>query len=234
MSDQDDNIFSGDKPQEAAPAVINPPSEFVMPDLVADLIGDGRKYKTIEDALKSIPNAQAHIEKIEGENAELRISSEKVSNIDSMLEKIEANQNQGTTTPTVEFDPNSVAAIVDDRLKLKDEQNAKNLNTQSVIDAMRNQYGEKASETFNRAATDNGLSVAELNALCQTSPKAALKLIGVNETVSLPLTSNGSVNTESLKPAEPELSAKVPKGATTADMTNAWNNAGKKVQQRNK
>jgi len=232
MSDQDENIFGGDKPQEAAPAESNP-SNFEVPDSVLDLIGDGRKYKTTEDALSSIPHSQAHIQKIEAENAELRISAEKVSNIDSALEKIAANQNQGTTTPTVEFDPNSVAAIVDDRLKAQDALKVRNSNTQSVITAMQNEYGDKASETFNQAAAANGMSVDDLNQLSATSPKAALKLIGVNEKTSLPGTSNGSVNTESLKPAEQELSAKVPTGATTADMTNAWVNAGKKVQQRN-
>lgn len=232
MSDQDENIFSGDKPAEATPVANNPLSGIEVPDSVSNLIGDGRKYKTIEDALNSIPNAQAHISKIEEENAELRISSEKVSNIDSMLEKIEANQNQTVTTPSVEFDPNSVASIVDERLRAQDEARAKNQNTMSVIEAMKAQYGDKASETFNQAAADNGISVDELNRLSATSPKAALKLIGVNERTPLSITSNGSVNTESLKPTEQELSAKVPVGATTADMTNAWVNAGKKVQQR--
>lgn len=232
MSDQD-NIFAGQTQEPAAVETPNDPSSnFAVPDSVADLIGEGRKYKSVEDALSSIPNAQAHIQKIEGENAELRVSAEKVSNIDSALEKIEANISQGNTSPAVEFDPNSVVTIVDERLKAQDEQREKNANTLSVINAMQAEYGDKASEAFNKAAADNGLSIDALNGLSATSPAAALKLIGVNVKATIPSTSNGSVNTESLKPTEQTISAKVPQGATTADMTNAWKNAGIKVQQR--
>jgi hypothetical protein len=48
------------------------PKTFEIPTEVQSLVGEGKKYQSPEDALKSVPHAQKHIETLESELAEAR------------------------------------------------------------------------------------------------------------------------------------------------------------------
>ena len=105
-------------------------------------------------------------------------------------------------------------------------------NAQSVVSKFTEKFGEKAEEAFITLAKDTGMSVQQLNTLASTSPKVVIKLAGLGEgNERPPASSNGSVNTQTMNNQPKELSAKVPRGATTADMVNAWKAAGEKIKQ---
>ena len=57
-----------------------------------------------------------------------------------------------------------------------------NQNIAAANDAMIRQFGnaEKAQEVFNRKASENGMSVADLKAIAAKSPTAFFSLMGVN------------------------------------------------------
>ena len=77
------------------------------------------------------------------------------------------------------------------------------------------------------------MPVEQLNTLAVTSPEAVLKLAGIKKPVNLGKPTS-TVNTQgSFSQPQGELSAKVPKGASTKDLVNAWKIAGEKVKQRN-
>ncbi len=40
---------------------VNQQPVFQIPTEAAELVGDGKKYQSVEDALKSVPHAQKHI-----------------------------------------------------------------------------------------------------------------------------------------------------------------------------
>ena len=70
----DEILFAGEltpDPANAAPTTVS------IPDNVKDLIGEGKKYATLEKALEALGHSQAHIAKIEADNAELRAKAEK-------------------------------------------------------------------------------------------------------------------------------------------------------------
>lgn len=107
-------------------------------------------------------------------------------------------------------------------------------HTQSVASKFKEKFGDTAQVAYETLATENGLTVQQLNTLAATSPNAVLKLAGLSSQQISGVASkpSSSVNTEALaaNSGTGNLSAKVPKGATTKDLVNAWKIAGEKVK----
>jgi len=233
-----DSIFEGstDPVVTEAPAVSSTPT-LNIPTEVVDLIGDGKKYKTAEEALRSVPHAQKHISTLEEENARIKAELEKRRTAEELLEEIKGGfkQDQGQP-PKAEFDPSMIEQTVANLLSRKEAQNTAKSNVNLVVNAFTGAYGDatKAEEAFVRLANEAGMTVPMLNQLAATSPTAVLKLAGIDKKVQEPAPSktSSSVNTESFaKPQPTEGSSKVSMvGASTKDVLRAWNNAGSKVK----
>ena len=224
----DESIFSTD-PVE--PVVQNPPTGISLPQEVAELVGEGKKYKSAEDALKSIPHAQSHISKLEEEMAQMREELAKRKAAEELLEEFKANGFKQEPT-TVKSEPVDIESVVAKVLSQKEQQALAQSNQKQVVQAFDGKYGEKGEEMYIKLAEDAGMSVAELNLLAARSPKALFKLAGFEQKESIPSKTQSSVNTEGFQStSSTNLSAKVPKGATTKDVVQAWRNAGEKVKQ---
>ena len=66
-----ETIFDGaTTPTEPVVPEVTPTN--TIPQELVDLVGENKKYKTVEDALKSVAPAQAHISKLEAELAQLK------------------------------------------------------------------------------------------------------------------------------------------------------------------
>ena len=95
-------------------------------------------------------------------------------------------------------------------------------------------FGDRAEEAYINIAKESGLTIQQLNVLASSSPGAVLKLAGlsVSQSTSAP-TSQGTINTQALSQnnQQTSLSSRVPKGATTKEMVNAWKTAGEKIKQ---
>lgn len=211
----------------------NQQPSFSIPTEVENFVGNGKKYSSVEDALKSVPHAQKHIQTLEQELSQAREELAKRKTTEQLLDEIKSGFLPENTPQVVEFDQDKLVQLVDQTLSLKEKQRLSQQNAVSVTNKFTEQYGEKAEEVYNRIAKENGISVQELNKLASTSPAVVLKLAGFTKSSTIPTKSNSSVNTEALKYNQggQELSARVPKGATTRDLTNAWRIAGEKVKQ---
>lgn len=224
----DDSIFSADP---AEPVVPNPAPSITLPQEVAELVGEGKKYKSAEDALKSIPHAQSHISKLEEEMAQMREELAKRKAAEELLEELKSTgfKQEPTTTKS---DPVDIEQVVAKVLTQKEAQAKAQENQKQVVKAFDGKYGDKGEEMYVKLAEESGMSVAELNLLAARSPKALFKLAGFESKESVPGKTQSSVNTEGFKQeSSNNLSAKVPKGATTKDVLQAWRNAGEKVKQ---
>lgn len=242
MSDQDSTIFKDNQVQTPTPdaSPVAAPAEEVKPQVAdsnapfTDLLNtitteDGRqKYSDVSSALSSIAPAQTHIRTLEQENADLKEKLAAAKTTEDVISSIKDTLHP--STPEAEpVDYSKIDELVDQRLSAREIQAAQEANTKTVTAVMLEKYGDKAEEIFYSKAAELDMTPAQINALVAKSPKAALKLIG--ETPVQPVASiDSSVNTQQFSPQQPELSAKVPAGATTADMRNAWRNAGKKIQ----
>ena len=205
---------------------------FQIPTEAAELVGDGKKYSSVEDALKSVPHAQKHIQTLESELAAAREELAKRKTAEELLDEIKSGIQPQATPAGSEFDQDKLLQLVDQTLEQKERQRAAKTNAESVANKFTEKFGDKAEEAFLTIAKEAGLTVQQLNSLAMNSPKVVLKLAGFGDSADKPPAhSSGSLNTQSLGNKPQELSARVPKGASTKDMVSAWKAAGEKVKQ---
>lgn len=228
----DTTVFSQVTPDPAT-SLVTPPAAG-LPQEVSEFVGVGKKYASVDDALKSVPHAQKHINTLEEELATVKAELVKRRTTEDLLAELKAsgNTNDGTP-PQNNITPERLQEIVNQTI----EQNAANSvaqsNIQKVTSTLTEKYGDKAEATFIALAQESGMSIANLNRLSATSPNAVLKLAGliskpVDQTVTKPA---GTINTQSLNAsaADGTLTARVKQGASTKDLVSAWKIAGQKV-----
>lgn len=178
---------------------------------VEDLIGEGKKYATPEKALESLPHKElliAHLqEQVKGLSSELEKSK--------TLEEVLENLKKPAETPiTPRQEPSGsqdlykelearLTSVLDNKVKeavtttvsATDEQRTRQMNRMAVSDALSSTYGATAAKVLADKATELGISVEDLGALSERSPKAVLAYFQIQGTGS----SSGSVNTEALQ-----------------------------------
>jgi len=206
--------------------------KFEIPTEAQDFVGEGKKYKSAEDALRSVPHAQEHIKTLETELAQMKEELTRRKTTEELLDELKSGNQPVEATPQgVELDQDRIMQLVNQTIEQKEKQSKAKQNAQTVASKFTEQYGAQAESAYNQIAKDAGLTVEQLNNLAATSPNVVMKLAGF-ETKSTPVGKiSSSVNTQALNnTAKPELSAKVPKGASTKDMLAAWRNAGEKVK----
>lgn len=200
---------------------------FQIPDVAKELVGEGKKYSTPQDALAALPHAQSHISKLEEEMATLR---ETLATRDSAAEVLEAINNKTPEEATApQFDPTQLDALIESKLTAKEAQAVKDANVSSVVNTFVEQYGdkEKAQEIYLQKAADLGLTVEHVNSLAATSPAAVYELFGFKPTTSTPSKITSNVNSEAVinNAQTPAPVKSVMGGSTHKDDIAAWNAA---------
>lgn len=228
-----ENIFDNQTPGDQEP-VVNQAPQFQIPTEAAELVGAGKKYQSVEDALKSVPHAQKHIQTLETELANVKEELSKRATAEELLQEVRSGLTREPQTQTVDFDPNKISQIVEQTIENKEKLRVAKTNASSVVSKFTEKFGEKAEEAYLTIAKESGLTVQQLNSLAASSPGAVLKLAGLGTTQTAPVsTPQGTVNTQSVgnTQSNANLTSRVPKGATTRDMVSAWKVAGEKIKQ---
>ena len=207
------------------------PKAFEIPTEAQDFVGEGKKYKSAEDALKSVPHAQEHIQTLEAELAQMKEELTKRRTAEELLDEMKSGIQQ-ETTPQEGISQDKLMEIVNQTLSQREMQTKAKVNADSVAKKFTEQFGTEAETVYNSLAKEAGLTVQQLNNLASTSPNAVLKLAGIGSKPTTVAKTSSSVNTEALGNLKQpqELSARVPKGASTKDLVAAWRAAGEKVK----
>lgn len=223
---------STEQPTQEAQQVDKPIPEFKIPTEALDFVGEGKKYKSAEDALKSVPHAQQHISTLEEELAKVKEELTRRKTAEELLDEFKSGTQQTEATPqSVELDQDTIMNLVNQTLEQREKQSKAQSNASTVASKFTEQYGSKAEEVYNKLAQDAGLTVEQLNNLSATSPNVVLKLSGLDGKPATLGKPSSSINTQALSSNKPtEISARVPKGASTKDMLAAWRAAGEKVK----
>jgi hypothetical protein len=229
----DTSLFTADPadvvPQEVPP-VVNP--IISIPPELNELVGEGKKYKTVEAAMAALPHAQTHISKLEQELATLREEVTKRRTTQELLDELKSGIPNGETAPHKEIDQDAVVKLVKQIVSQTETVKQHKSNTSTVVSAFKEAFGDKAEEQYNKIAAEAGMSVGVLNELAKTSPLAVIKLAGLNKPVNITGKVKSDVNTETFRTNSQEpLSAKVAKTNSTRDLVDAWRRAGEKVKQ---
>ena len=177
------------------PLVPNTPVVSTVPPELAEYVGVGKKYATIDDVHRAFPNAQKHISTLEEENRQIKEELAKRKTAEELLQDIQNNitpvRNGDTIPPKVDMpDISSLVRQEVERVKVQ-ETHASNQKT--VVDELTKVYGEKAREKYAALATDLGVTKEALNQLALTSPTAFFKLAGITPQAA---TKSGVLNSD--------------------------------------
>jgi len=213
---------------EVAPVVATPTAP-VIPQELAELVGEGKKYSTVEAALASVPHAQTHIASIEAQLAKANEALAAARTQEEILAEI--RESSSSTVPTTPSAPTvsqeQITSLIKQSLKEVQTEKEATTNISTVTSTFEETFGDKAEAAYNQIATDSGLSIKDLNRLAATSPSAVLKLAGIgNKQLPVVKPSSGTINTESLaaQPITQEHNSRV-SGNTTKDLTAAFQKA---------
>lgn len=214
------DIFEGQQPTADQQQQLSTPPQPAIPETLKELVGEGKKYSTLDAALASIGPAQAHIAKLEAEAAQLREQAAKGQSVDEVRQAVEAILEARGATNTPALDPNAVASVVDNLLSEREIKARSEANQKTVTDALTAAFGDKASDKFSEAAAAAGLSRQELSDLARKSPAVALKLFDLKPQGAPQLRSD--LNPEAFgKPATPPKKD-VMRGGATKDLVAEW------------
>jgi hypothetical protein len=218
-----------DKPvnDHIPPVDTPPPSAIQLPDSVKALVGEGKKYATVEQALAALPHSQEFIEQLKAENAQLREQAGRGVAQEEVYAMVQdyLKQQQPTVARVEEGD---IAQVVDRALQQRELTQKVQQNEAEFKKAMQTKFGEKAKDVFLAGAQELGMAVKDLETLARTNPKAALKLLGAEGQSAAPRpTTPGSVNTGVLAAQrsadrDPALDKSIMFGAKTSDVIAKW------------
>lgn len=152
------------------------------------LVGEGKKFKTIEDLAKAKLESDAFIERLKQENAGIREDLNSRVRMEQLLERLEGSSNEdinrsGSNQNQSDDSDNSpdIETIIEQKLKKREAEQTAAQNLAAVKDALEKYFGSDYNTKIKARIADLGLNETELNALAKTSPKAFLKLVGVGE-----------------------------------------------------
>ncbi len=165
MSDTD--IFNADKQTtvDTTPATN---------ELFSALVGEGKKYATVEELAKGYYNADNFMETLKDENRTLREQVAKVAELDAVLEQLKAKQSS-TNTTTGEEEPRTgvsaeeVAKLVKQTLVEEREQGKLQGNLKLADEKLKQVFGDKAKEVF-ASHTSDPVMKQTLTLLAQQDP----------------------------------------------------------------
>lgn len=219
------DIFDAPKTPEGTPA----PTSIKLPDEALDLIGEGKKYGSVEAALKALPHAQKHIATLEAEAQALREQLAKEKALAESMTALNGRPSNAPATPALgEAD---IESVIDRRLKATAEKQLADANVAEFKAAMAAKFGDKASEVWATKAKEIGVSTDFLTQLVSKSAVAGKELFGLKESAKfIPPTSGSTVNTGVLSNNQPAPTPKpVMGGVKTAELVSAWRAAKDQV-----
>lgn len=152
-----------------------------------ELVGEGKKYKTNDDAAKAIVEKDRFIDQLKNETQQLRqelTARPAVDRSQEILDRLEALKTTPVTerTETIPPERTEVKGLsVEDIERVMNERESKaraqsNINT--VKQKLIEQFGDKYPQALKSMAEKNGLSDKALDTLAAQSPQLVLNLFG--------------------------------------------------------
>jgi len=165
-------------------------------EFVAALVGEGKKYKSIDDLAKAYVHADDFIEQLKAENRQLKEQTTASKTIDDVLERLQQQQ----TTQSVDQSTPARQPSVEDLTKLV-EATVTGLETKKKRDdnirkadvRMKELFGEKAAEKFAEVAVTPELQRVYTE-LASVDPDKFVALF-TKESTGTTIATTGGINT---------------------------------------
>lgn len=173
--------------------------------LLSSLVGEGKKFKSVEDLARGKVESDKFIEKLTEELAEMRKELTGMASMTQTVEELKKLRNQpqgGSTTTEAPVDPEQLITAVEKRLSEKSEAKKREENIleadRMIVDIFKGDRA-KSKEFLESKAKELGVGVNWLVDVAANNPKAVLNLLGLAQQTSQPAAKDPSsvVNTSS-------------------------------------
>lgn len=160
-------------------------------DYVAELIGEGKKFKDISALAKGKAQSDEYIEILKARLDEARKEINTRSSLDSFLEEIKKQKNGVETppaqaappsgTPEKVLDDSELEARLEAMIAKRESQRSNETNLQKVQRVLEDNFGTDANKVINTKSKELGMTLESLQSLATSSPTAFLRLVGASE-----------------------------------------------------
>lgn len=198
-------LFADDKSavtqaeQAAALAVQTSTATQTQSDMVAALVGEGKKYKNVDDLAKAYISADGFIENLKAENRELREKATASKTIDDVLERLQqqhatSHSDQSGSTGKSPVDVADLTKLVEATVTGLESKKHREGNLRAADAKMKELFGEKAAEKFAQVATTPELKDVYMR-LAAADPDKFVSLFANVPKNTTKADTGGSVNT---------------------------------------
>lgn len=162
---------------------------------LSELVGEGKKFKSVDDLAKGKVSADQFIETLKREKDELE---SKLTGLQVEIEKQKKTTVTPTTTPQSSLTEESLQALIDKKLSEREVTATRTKNLDNAKKHLMDNYGEKAEEVLAKQASSIGVSKEKLFEIASDTPALFFRLFPVEKAKTQDSTS-GTVGTESLE-----------------------------------
>lgn len=161
---------------------------------IDQLVGDGKKFKTIEDLAKAKLESDAFIANLQRENAGIREDLNARVRMEQLLERLETLPDEGTNRSGDNHTPDNspdnrpdLETIIEQKLTKREAEKKVSDNVNAVKDGLRKYFGDDYDEKLRARVAKLQLSESVLNGLAKESPKDFFKLLEITDQRSDPV-----------------------------------------------
>ncbi len=181
-----DSLLANDEP------TIDPAKDYVP-----ELVGEGKKFKTLQDLARGKVEADLFIEtknrqfdELSKDYLELRKRYEAVPKLEELVDKLTSQQNTNTNsdhTPAKvdmdkpAYDPEQLDSLLNDKLQKHEASKRQAANLQEVQAKLEERFGKDYKSVLKAQTQNLGLTEDQINDLARTAPKAFFNTLGLNE-----------------------------------------------------
>lgn len=186
---------------------------------IEDLVGDGKKFKTVEDLAKGKVMSDRFIEQLQKENEDFRSELKTRITLEEFMTKVNSgattqntdpanNQNQASEKQPSALTPEQLEQLLDKKLQERESANSARQNLNVVKQRLQDTFGPNYVTKLDEEARNLGLTRDFLNQLAATQPNALFRILGVDGQkgqepgLFTPPPSSGSVSTRSNTPVD--------------------------------
>lgn len=197
-----DNIF-----EKLDPVITNHVDD--TRDYLEELVGEGKKFKSVKDLAKGKAHADAAVEVLKRKVDELQSELNGKMNMDNFITEMKKLRSEPTPPPVIPPDTSDPINALDLDAKFEEyiQKREAKVRTESNLEKVQRvivqNFGPEAQLVINKKAQELGMSLADLQGLAARSPTAFFNLVGASEnaTRNAPSVPGSGINTSAQSPA---------------------------------
>lgn len=200
--------------QEAQPTV----NELIT-GTVAEFVGEGKKFKTVEALAASYQHSQEFIETLMNEKKEIEAKLQKASNADEVFNKLlESKQEPKAETTPSGVSKEEIQELIKSTYTQEKSKEVADRNIKEANDKLVQHFGDftKATDFIKQKSEELGLSTDFLMSTAAKSPTAFYNVVGINSTKAVENTpfvqsqsNSAATKTDAIKPNSKEYFAQL-------------------------